>query len=320
VTGTLLLEARGLTAARAGVPVVEGVDLALGRGDVLAVLGPNGAGKSTLLAALAGLIPAAAGTIARHGRVAAALQAPALARRTARANVEAALGWWGVPRRERRERSLAALATLGAERLAERPAAGLSGGEARRVHLARAIALEPDVLLLDEPFAGLDAPTRGALLDDATGALTDPRRATVIVVHDRAEAWALAARVLVLLGGRPGAEGPVRDVLECPPRPDVAAFLGFDGELRRPDGGLLMLRPRDVTLDPAGEHCATVGRRVPVEDGVRLELLLDAGRVHATVPLPGPAAGAQVRLRLARGIAYPTPLSASATPNRSPRS
>ena len=99
IDGPPLLEARGLAAARGGVPVVQDVDVVLRRGDVLAVLGPNGAGKSTLLAALAGLIPAAAGTIARRGRVAAALQAPALARRSARANVEAALGWWGVPRR-----------------------------------------------------------------------------------------------------------------------------------------------------------------------------------------------------------------------------
>ena len=177
------------------------VDLTLRRGDVLAVLGPNGAGKSTLLAALAGLIPPAGGTIERHGRVAAALQAPALAGRTARGNVEAALAWWGVPRRARRERALAALESMGAMQLEHRPAAGLSGGEARRVHLARALALRADVLLLDEPFAGLDAPTRADLLDDATAALVDDRRATVIVVHDRAEAWALADRVLILLGG-----------------------------------------------------------------------------------------------------------------------
>ena len=299
-----LLVARGLAAARAGTPVVHDVDVTLHRGDVLAVLGPNGAGKSTLLAALAGLIPPAGGTIDRHGRVAAALQAPALAGRTARANVEAALAWWGVPRRGRRERALAALRSMGALQLADRPAAGLSGGEARRVHLARALALEPDVLLLDEPFAGLDAPTRADLLDDATAALVDDRRATVIVVHDRAEAWALADRVLILLDGRPSAHGPVREVLEAPPTPEVAAFVGFSGTLTEADGTLRKLKPAHVTLDPTGDVAATVRRRIPIEDGARLELQLANGRLFAHAPLPGAQPGETVRLRLAGGVAY----------------
>ena len=312
----LLLEARGVSAARAGTLVVHDVDLALRRGDVLAVLGPNGAGKSTLLAALAGLIAPAGGAIARHGRVAAALQASALANRSARANVEAALAWWGVPRHARRARAHAALASMRASHLQDRPAGGLSGGEARRVHLARAIALEPDVLLLDEPFAGLDAPTRADLLDDAGAALSDPRRATVVVVHDRAEAWALADRVLILLDGRPAAHGPVRDVLEAPPTPAVAAFVGFSGTLHEPDGTLRMLKPGHAALDPAGDIAATVARRVPVEDGVRLELTLPNGRVHALAPLPGPRPGDTVRVTLAAGITYPptAPRSPSGAP------
>jgi ABC-type nitrate/sulfonate/bicarbonate transport system ATPase subunit len=300
-----LLEARGLTVARAGTAVVHDAALTLRRGDVLAVLGPNGAGKSTLLAALAGLVAPAGGSVVRHGRVAAGLQAPALANRSARANVEAALAWWGVPRRDRRVRALAALRSLGVEHLADRPARALSGGEARRVHLARAIAVRPDVLLLDEPFAGLDAPTRADLLDDATAALADPGRATVIVVHDRAEAWALARDVLILLDGRTRARGPVRTVLEAPPSPDVAAFLGFTGRLREPDGTLRMLKPAHAVLDPGGDVTATVTRRIPIEDGVRVELALPAGQLHANAPLPGPPPGSTVRLSLRGGIAFP---------------
>jgi ABC-type nitrate/sulfonate/bicarbonate transport system ATPase subunit len=299
-----VLEARGLAAARAGTTVVRDIDLTLARGEVLAVLGPNGAGKSTLMAALAGLIGLAAGSLTRHGRVAAALQGSALADRSAAANVQAALAWWGVPRRERRERALRALGTMGAAHLEQRPAGGLSGGEARRVHLARAIALQPDALLLDEPFAGLDAPTRGALLDDAAAALTDPRRATVVVVHDRAEAWALADRVLVLIDGSPRALGPVRAVLEDPPTPEVAAFVGFSGRLEQPDGSLRMLRPGHVHLDGSGDLDAQVVRRVPTEDGVRLELALAHGRVHAMAPLPGPQPGETVRVRLDRGVSF----------------
>ena len=220
--GEPVVRARGVAVARAGVEVVRDVDLALAAGEVVVLIGPNGAGKSTLLAALAGLLPATRGTVERRGRVAAALQAPALAQRTARANVEAALAWWGVARRDRRDRALAALHAMGARALADRPARALSGGEARRVHLARALALEADALLLDEPFAGLDAPTRAELLYDAASALRDTRRATLVVVHDRAEAWALADRVLVMLDGRVAADGPPVVVFGSPPTPEVA--------------------------------------------------------------------------------------------------
>jgi ABC-type nitrate/sulfonate/bicarbonate transport system ATPase subunit len=298
-----VLRARDVAVARAGTEVVRGVDLDLHAGEVVVVIGPNGAGKSTLLVALAGLLPAARGSIDRRGRVAAALQAPALANRTARANVEAALQWWGVPRRERTERALAALQAIGARGLADRPSRALSGGEARRVHLARALALQADALLLDEPFAGLDAPTRGELLYDAASALRDARRATLVVVHDRAEAWALADRVVVMLDGEVAADGPPARVFGAPPTPAVAAFVGFAGRLEEP-GALRMVRPQDVALDDAGPLRARVTRLVPVEDGVRVELALEHGRLVALAPAPGPAPGAEVGVRLTGGVAF----------------
>jgi ABC-type sulfate/molybdate transport systems ATPase subunit len=299
-----VLRARGLAVVRAGVEVVRGVDLDLRAGEVVVVIGPNGAGKSTLLAALAGLLPVARGAVERSGRVAAALQAPALANRTARANVEAALQWWGVPRRERAERALAALQTIGARGLADRPSRALSGGEARRVHLARALALQPDALLLDEPFAGLDAPARAELLYDAASALHDGRRATLVVVHDRAEAWALADRVVVLLDGAVAADGPAAEVFGRPPSPAVAEFVGFAGRLEAP-GTLRLLRPQDVALDDDGPLRARVTRLVPVEDGVRVELALDRGRLVALAPAPGPQPGAEVGVRLLGGVTFP---------------
>jgi ABC-type nitrate/sulfonate/bicarbonate transport system ATPase subunit len=303
--GDAIVCARGVAVARAGVEVVRDVGLDLRAGEVVVLIGPNGAGKSTLLAAVGGLLAPARGTIERHGRVAAALQAPALADRSARANVEAALQWWGVPRRERRERALAALHAIGARALADRPAGALSGGEARRVHLARALALQADALLLDEPFAGLDAPTRAELLYDAASALRDPRRATLVVVHDRAEAWALADRVLVMLDGRIAAEGAPRAVFAAPPTPDVARFVGFVGRIEEAPGVVRMLRPQDVALDDDAPLRARVIRLVPVEDGVRAELALDRGRLVALTPAPGPSPGAEVGVRLAGGVSFP---------------
>ena len=299
-----VLRARDVSVERAGIEVVHDVDLDVRTGEVVVLLGPNGAGKSTLLAALAGLLPVSNGRMERHGRVATALQAPALARRSARANVEAALQWWGVPRRERRRRAVAALKAIGAGALAERPAGTLSGGEARRVHLARVLALDPDAMLLDEPFAGLDPPTRAELLYDAASTLRDERRATLVVLHDRGEAWALADRVLVMLGGRIAADGAPTEVFGAPPTPEVAAFVGFAGQLEE-NGAVRMLRPQDVTLAEDGPLRARVSRLVPVEEGVRVELTLDHGRLVAMAPAPGPEPGAEVSLRLHGGVRFP---------------
>jgi ABC-type sulfate/molybdate transport systems ATPase subunit len=284
--------------------VLHDVSIEVRAGELVALLGPNGAGKSTLMEALAGSLPTAAGTVQRSGRVALALQAPDLAHRTVRVNVELALGWWGVPRAERRKRADDALAAMKADHLARRPAAALSGGERRRVHLARAVSVRPDVLLLDEPFAGLDAATRAALLDDTGEALRAWTSAALVVVHDRAEAWALADRLLILLEGRLVADGPPRELLEQPPTVEVARFLGFDGTLSGPGDELLLTRPMQVAVDPSGPLRARVERAIPLEDGVRLELALDNGRLYAVAGLPGPRVGEEVGVRVTGGVRF----------------
>lgn len=299
----VLLGCEDLVVQRGGRDVVHGVTLELRAGEIVALLGPNGAGKSTLLDALGGALPAASGRIERSGRVAIALQAPDLARRSVRTNVTLALAWWGVPRAERTERATEALRMIGAEHLADRAASALSGGERRRVHLARAIAVRPDVLLLDEPFAGLDAEVRAALLEDARSAVRSSARATLVVVHDRAEAWALADRLLVLIDGSLLADGPPHDVLERPPNPTVARFLGYDGLLRS-DGAVTLTRPAHVLLDADAPLSARVTRVIPQEDGARLELELEHGRVYASVPLPTPGLGEMVRVRISGGASF----------------
>ena len=301
--GPTLLHCKGVGLRRGRRLVVRDVNLELRSGEVVALLGPNGAGKSTLLDGLAGALEPTTGTIVRGGRVALGLQAPDLARRSVLANLTLALAWWGVPRVQRAARAQQALRLMGAEHLASRPAAALSGGERRRVHLARTLAVAPDVLLLDEPFAGLDADARATLLQDAVSALRSETRATLVVVHDRAEAWALADRLLIMIDGEVVAQGPPRDLLEHPPTEAVARFLGFDGAVQDGDS-LLMTRPSHVALDPEGPIVGRVTRVVALEDGVRLELTVDSGHLCAVAALPAPRVGDVLRLRVDGGVRF----------------
>jgi ABC-type sulfate/molybdate transport systems ATPase subunit len=298
-----LLSSTGLTVARGARTVLHDVDLQLRGGELVALLGPNGAGKSTLLDALSGALTPKTGTIERNGSVAIALQSAEMARRSVLANLTAALGWWGVPRPERAQRAREALEAIGAGHLARRPATALSGGARRRVHLARVLAVRPDVLLLDEPFAGLDPEVHAALLQDAERALRSPQRATLVVVHDRAEAWALADRLLILIEGRIVADGSPATLLSTPPSALVARFLGYDGELRDGDE-LLLTRAAHVTLRADGRHVATVTRVIPLEDGVRLELSLATGRLYAIAELPAPRVGDTVRIDVDGGARF----------------
>jgi ABC-type sulfate/molybdate transport systems ATPase subunit len=300
-----LLRCTGLSVERDKRTIVHDVSLELRAGEVVALLGPNGAGKSTLLDCLAGALPAAHGSVTRSGRITVALQSADMAHRSVLKNVELALAWWGVPRPERHGRAARALTELQVEHLAKRSAAELSGGERRRVHLARALAVQPDILLLDEPFAGLDGESRARLLEDSTRFLRAPERATLVVVHDRAEAWAIADRLLVLIAGELVAEGRPRELLATPPSPAVARFLGYDGELRDGDR-LLLTRPAQVTIDPHGPLPALVTRTVSQEDTVRVELTLENGVVYTSCPWPAPAIGDEVRVSVTGSAAFPS--------------
>jgi ABC-type nitrate/sulfonate/bicarbonate transport system ATPase subunit len=299
VSARLVLD--GVRVDRGGDPVLHDVDLEVGAGEVLAVLGPNGAGKSTLLAAVGGMLPVAAGEVRTEGRVATVLQEAGMARRTARANVELALAWWGVPRPERPARARAALDTVGAAALADRPARRLSGGERRRVHLARALAVGPDVLLLDEPFAGLDATTHAALLEDTAPALRRADTAVVLVVHELADAWALADRIAVLIDGRIAGTGSPAGLLAAPPTPAVARLLGYDGMLERA-GGTLMTRPTQVRIG-MGEWAGVVTASLAEVDGFRITVRTDAGTVRARSTTPH-RIGEEVRFTVVGGVDF----------------
>ena len=166
--------------------------------------------------------------LAERRRMATVFQEPLLADATAADNVGLGLRFRGVAGEAAAPRVMAWLERLGVGALASRQARTLSGGEAQRVALARALVLEPEVLLLDEPFAGLDTPSRTALIADLGAVLRQDRVTTVLVTHDRGEARALADRVAVLIGGRIQQLDAAARVFQAPVSEEVARFVGIE--------------------------------------------------------------------------------------------
>jgi molybdate transport system ATP-binding protein len=185
-------------------------------GQVVALVGPNGAGKTTFLHAVAGLVDLAAGHVRLGDRLlddaAAGIHVPTEDRRaglvfqhhllfphlTALDNVAFGLRAHGMPRQQAHERARAWLDRLGVLEHAHRPATRLSGGQAQRVALARTLATEPDILLLDEPFAALDETARPRVRDLLRTEIFDDVRPIVLVTHDPTDAHTLADRVVTL--------------------------------------------------------------------------------------------------------------------------
>lgn len=274
-----ILALRDVVVERAGRRVLEVESLAIEEGAHVAVVGPNGAGKSTLLRVLGLLERPAAGTVLFRGRpaparprealrvrrrIAVVLQAPPLCDTTVARNVALGLRFRGIRGREADRRIRPWLARLGIEHLGERRGAALSGGEGQRVALARALVLEPEVLLLDEPFAALDAPGRDALLLDLEAILRELRTTVVTVTHHPGEAARLADNLVVVAGGRIRAAGPKRDLLRYPPNRETAELFGFT---------VLTCGGRRVAVPPGG--LALGGG--PTTFAMRVERVIDLG-------------------------------------------
>jgi len=204
-------------------------ELGLREGSVLAVLGPNGAGKSTLLRTLAGLLEPARGEIQRRveGPVTLVFQRPIAFTGSATDNVSVALSGQKLSRAERAERVQEALEHFDIAHLATRRAASLSGGELRRLALARAFALRPAVLLLDEPFDDLDPAGQESLSLDLRRVIENTKVAVAMVTHDLRRALLLADRIAVLLEGRVAQEGEREWVLGQPADVAVAELVGM---------------------------------------------------------------------------------------------
>ncbi|MGA5702003.1 heme ABC transporter ATP-binding protein [Peterkaempfera bronchialis] len=226
--GTALAEARDLRVRLGRRTVLDGVDLAVHAGEVVALVGPNGAGKSTLLAALAGDLPADSGEVLVGGAAVTAWSAPELALRRAVLPQSAPLAfpftvaevvrmgrmpWTGNATAEQDDAAVArAMAATEVAAFAERPFPALSGGERARAALARVLAQHAPLVLLDEPTAALDLHHQELVLRICREQ-ADEGRAVVVVLHDLGLAAAHADRVAVFAGGRVAADGAPAEVL-----------------------------------------------------------------------------------------------------------
>ena len=338
----------GMTKSFDATPVLRSVDLTVNDGELVALLGPSGSGKTTLLKIIAGLEWPEAGQLTVNGRN--WLDLPAQARRigfvfqhyalfphmTVRDNL--AFGLTVRPRAQRPAPAQIAarvdelLTFLQIPHLADRFPAQLSGGQRQRVALGRALAIEPSVLLLDEPFGALDAGVRRDLrawlrqVHDQTGSTT------IFVTHDQEEAFELADRVVVMGEGRIEQIGTADQIHDHPASPFVARFMGAVVELpvtmragraeaagldasaleRRalPDGpATLFLRPDAITVEPDPsspwrlvERTSTGAQfRLVLEGPANARIMADLSRHGA----PRLDIGATLRLRPLAGAIFP---------------
>jgi tungstate transport system ATP-binding protein len=213
-------------------------EMVIEKNQVLAVVGPNGAGKSTLLLTLARLLKPAQGEFSFNGQavenmsdtdyrrqIAMVMQDPILFDMSVFDNVASGLNFRGVSKMEIRRLVPLWLERLGVSHLANRRAGELSGGEAQRVSLARAMVLDPELLLLDEPFSSLDPPTRNRLLEDLNTLLSETAVTTVFVTHNLAEVDHFADRLAVVLDNRLQQIGSFEEIMASTADEKVLAFL-----------------------------------------------------------------------------------------------
>ena len=227
----LLIQRNGLDALKIGSLKIE-------RGETLAIVGPNGAGKSTLLLALAHLIKPKEGEILFNGisisemddlayrrKISFVFQDPLLMDMTVYHNIALGLKFRGTDKDETHARVGRWSQSMGVESLLGRRAGQLSGGEAQRVSLARAFALDPELLLMDEPFSAVDPPTRTQLLKDLSSLLAHDQRTTIFVTHNLAEAAQIGNRMAVIINGELKQVGTPLEIKSAPADKSVEEFL-----------------------------------------------------------------------------------------------
>jgi iron(III) transport system ATP-binding protein len=337
------VEVEGVTFGYGGTRVLEDVSLDVRRGEFFAFLGPSGSGKTTLLRLIAGFGLPERGRITIGGRDATRL--PPWARNvglvfqsyalwphmTVAENVAFGLEQRKVPRAEREARARAALDLVGLAHLIDRRPAQLSGGQQQRVAIARTLAIEPEVLLLDEPLSNLDAGLRAGVRQELVELQRRLGLTTILVTHDQEEANAAADRMAVLDGGRVLQTGTPTQLYDHPANLFVAGFLGranlIEGEVRDgafhagevcfalapgvvPGPGTLALRPQGIRILRDAAEAADLAARVvhseflgghvryALEVSGGLRLTVDEPHLRGNPPLPP---GAAVRLAIDAG-------------------
>ncbi len=278
------LRIEDLTVEFGSTAALDGIDLTVEAGEVVAVVGPSGSGKSTLLRAIAGLQTLTRGRILAGGRDLAGVptherglglmfQDHALfTHETVAGNVGFGLRMAAVPAVEQRTRIEELLRLVGLSGFGDRSVATLSGGEAQRVALARSLAPNPALLMLDEPLGSLDRVLRRQLTSELRALLGGVGVSALHVTHDQTEAFAVADRVVVLRAGRIVQSGSPEDLWYRPVSRFVAEFLGHPN-LWPADGGTVLVPVPALHVDPEGRTRGAGGgrrlRRRPVPDRVR---------------------------------------------------
>ncbi|MEI7590381.1 MAG: ABC transporter ATP-binding protein [Deltaproteobacteria bacterium] len=240
------------------------------RNETLTIIGPNGAGKSTLLLYIACLIKAQQGNLFFHGkkvgheikdtdyrkRVTVIFQQPLLFDTSVFNNVAYGLKVRGAGKDEIKRKVMTYLEYFGIGELADRHAKRLSGGESQRVSLARAFAIEPELIMLDEPFSALDAPTSEAIITELKTIIRKTNTTAILVTHDKIEALQLSSRIVVLDMGKVAQIGTPEEILHSPANEFVANFSGIESVLR---GTVRQAIDGLVTIDVGERFIEAVG-------------------------------------------------------------
>jgi putative spermidine/putrescine transport system ATP-binding protein len=284
---------------------VDNVTLSVGRGERVALLGPSGCGKTTTLNMIAGFLAPDSGAIRVGSRDITSL--PAHRRNTGMVfqqyalfphltvakNVAFGLRMRGVPRTEIGSRVTDALALVRLQSLAERLPRELSGGQQQRVAVARALVINPDILLLDEPLSNLDAKLRREMRTEMLRLLSSVGVTTILVTHDQEEALALADRIAVMNQGGIEQIGSPTEVFEKPATSFVARFLGDPN----------LLRGKAIQVDGTMVTCAINSQRrlkgtanVRIREGADVDILIRSERIHLTQEGNGQVNSVPVRI------------------------
>jgi tungstate transport system ATP-binding protein len=266
-----ILEARDIGVKRGGTAILDVSFIAVQEREILSLIGPNGAGKTTLLQTFSYLLKPFEGDVFFRGKkvglnhsifeyrrkTAFVFQEPLLFDTTVFENVASGLKIRGVKRPEIRERVMDHLERFGISHLMGRSAKTLSGGEAQRTSLARAFAIQPEILFLDEPFASLDPPTRESLMEDLQRVLLQTKMTTLFATHDRLEALRLSDRIAVMNLGRIVQIGSPEEVMNRPVDEFVASFVGVEtiltGKVIKEDYGTFVTSVSGKEIEAIGE-------------------------------------------------------------------